>query len=169
MDDGVLWERVVEGNKEAFDQLYCQYSPPVRSFVRHYVGDPSAVDDLVQETFLQLWKKPNGFHSERGTLKQYIFGIARKRAAQWIRETPVHVPADSSEPTTNSSAEMTLLKGALEQLAKDERALLWLREIEGYSYTELASILEIPVGTVKSRLFSARETLRRVWRMGMEL
>jgi len=169
LNEGALWERVIDGDKEAFGQLYCLYSTPVRSFVRHYLGDSSAADDLVQETFLQLWKRPNSFNPERGTLKQYLFGIARNRAAQWRRETPISLPAESAEPAINNTVELTLLRTALQQLGKDERALLWLREIEGYSYAELAGILDIPVGTVKSRLFSAREALRRVWCKGPEL
>jgi RNA polymerase sigma-70 factor (ECF subfamily) len=55
------------------------------------------------------------------------------------------------------------MSDALQQLEPDLRNVLWLREVEGYSYDELASILGLPLGTVKSRLFSAREQLRRVW------
>jgi RNA polymerase sigma-70 factor, ECF subfamily len=53
---------------------------------------------------------------------------------------------------------------ALARLPKEQRALLWLREVEGQSYAELAVILEIPIGTVRSRLFAAREALRKIWR-----
>jgi len=55
------------------------------------------------------------------------------------------------------------MEDALAHLPEEPRSLLWLREVEGQSYAELAEILEIPVGTVKSRLFAAREELRRVW------
>ena len=55
---------------------------------------------------------------------------------------------------------------AFSRLGTEERSLLWLREVEGQSYVELAEILEIPVGTVKSRLFVAREELRRIWHSG---
>jgi RNA polymerase sigma-70 factor (ECF subfamily) len=163
MEEAALWEEVVEGNREAFDQVYLQYSTPVRSFVRHYLQDPGAADDLVQETFLELWKKPNGFNPERGTLKQYLFGIARKRAAQWRRKSPPDAVPEIPEGTLDHTADQTLFRKALQQLDKDQRALLWLREVEGYSYAELAEILEVPVGTVKSRLFFAREALRRMW------
>lgn len=56
-----------------------------------------------------------------------------------------------------------LLADALDKVDPEKRALLWLREVEGYSYQELAEMLAIPVGTVRSRLFAAREQLRRVW------
>jgi RNA polymerase sigma-70 factor (ECF subfamily) len=171
LNEGALWEQVIDGDQEAFGRLYSLYGPPVRSFVRHYLGDPGVVDDLVQDTFLQLWRKPNGFNPERGTLKQYLFGIARNRAAQWRRETPPR-PTNAApfvEPATNNTVEVTLVRMALKQLDKDDRGLLWLREIEGYSYSELAGMFGIPVGTVKSRLFSAREALRHVWRKGAKL
>ncbi len=58
-----------------------------------------------------------------------------------------------------------LLADVLEKVDAEKRTLLWLREVEGYSYQELAEILEIPVGTVRSRLFAAREQLRRVWEL----
>lgn len=58
------------------------------------------------------------------------------------------------------------MKDAFDQLDSDSRSVLWLREVEGYSYEELAQILDIPMGTVKSRLFTAREELRRVWKSG---
>ena len=55
---------------------------------------------------------------------------------------------------------------ALHRLPEEQRSLLWLREVEGQSYAELAEILDIPIGTVRSRLFTARETLRQVWQTG---
>lgn len=164
MEEAALWERVVEGSREAFDELYHQYSAPVRGFVRQYLQDPSAADDLVQETFLQLWKRPNGFNPDRGTLKQYVFGIARKRAAQWRRDAPPAIAEDRREPAMEHTADKTTpLRMVFQRLDDDQRAILWLREVEGYSYAELANILEIPVGTVKSRLFFAREALRQKW------
>jgi RNA polymerase sigma-70 factor (ECF subfamily) len=59
-----------------------------------------------------------------------------------------------------------LLKDAFEQLRPESQSVLWLREVEGYSYDELARILDVPLGTVKWRLFAAREELRRVWKTG---
>ena len=58
----------------------------------------------------------------------------------------------------------SLVDDAIQRLPEDQRSLLWLREVEGQSYAELAQILDIPVGTVRSRLFTAREELRKVWR-----
>ena len=72
--------------------------------------------------------------------------------------------ADSTScPVENMTETSSLVGNAFQQLPEEQRALLWLREVEGQSYQELASILEVPVGTIRSRLFAAREELRKVW------
>jgi RNA polymerase sigma-70 factor, ECF subfamily len=162
MEEATLWDKVRGGDRAAFSEIYGQYSPQIRAFVRHYVYDLSAADDLVQATFLSLWKRPSGFQPERGTLKQYLFGIARKHASQHRRAAVAQSPEDA-QPHTGPPTDTALIRIMVMKLEPDQRALLWLREIEGYSYSELAAILDIPEGTVKSRLFSAREALRRIW------
>jgi RNA polymerase sigma-70 factor (ECF subfamily) len=157
-----LWERLSRGDAAAFEEFYRQQEPRVRSFLRLYVGSPHAAEDIAQETFMQLWRSPNGFHPDQGTLKAYVFGIARRRAADWWRrQRPA--PAEPPEVARAGGENTALLEDALARIEPDERGLLWLREVEGYSYDELAEILGIPLGTVKSRLFAARERLRRVW------
>jgi RNA polymerase sigma-70 factor, ECF subfamily len=136
----------------------------VRRFLRIYLGNTPIVDDVAQETFLQLWRRPAGFDPSRSTIGTYLFGIARKRAADFWRS---HRPADSipaDAAVEESQASALLLKDALQRLDPESRSVLWLREVEGYSYDELARILDVPLGTVKSRLFTAREQLRRVWK-----
>lgn len=160
-DERELWERLSRGDVAAFETFYRQQGPRVGNFIRLYVGSPQTAEDITQETFMQLWRSPNGFRPDRGTLKAYVFGIARKRAAGWWRKQR---PAAHELPEARSGSETAaLLEDALAQLEPDERGLLWLREVEGYSYDELAEILGIPLGTVKSRLFAAREKLRGLW------
>jgi RNA polymerase sigma-70 factor (ECF subfamily) len=94
-----------------------------------------------------------------------LFGAARKRAAEWWRQKGrENGNAVSAEHGSDFKTETGSLVGdAFQRLPEEQRTLLWLREVEGQSYAELAEILEIPVGTVRSRLFAAREELRRVW------
>ncbi len=117
----------------------------------------------MQDTLLQLWRKANGFHPENGSLRNYVFGIGRKRAAEWWRRfrPAADRATESSQVATMETSSMVV--DALSHPSEDQRSLLWLREVEGLSYAELAHILEIPVGTVRSRLFFAREALRMVW------
>ena len=176
-NDQTLWQGIVKGERTAFDAMFRLYSAPLRLFLRRFTSCPDTADDVAQETFLQLWRRHNGFDPARGTLKQYLFGIARKQAAHSRRDGP---PADAeveraefnetqsfalrqpSEP--NAAEDRTAdLNEALARLESEERTLLWLREVEGYSYAEMADILGVPLGTVKSKLFSARAALRHIW------
>jgi RNA polymerase sigma-70 factor (ECF subfamily) len=162
-EDDALWAQVAARNAEAFEKLYHNHYPRVRGFLRIYLGNAPAVDDVTQDTFLQLWQRPQGFDPSRSTLKAYLFGIARKKAADWWRhQRPAESPP--GEIASESRGSTLPLKDAFERLAPESRNVLWLREVEGYSYDELARILDVPLGTVKSRLFSAREELRRVWK-----
>ena len=152
------------GDREAFAAMYARVAPSIRSFLRHYLDDHRAADDVLQDVFLELWKKPDGFNPSRGTLRQYLFGIARHRATDWRRAHPRAESARAGVPTIDDGTHAVEVRGALRQLDRDDRTLLWLREVEGYSYSELADLLGVPLGTVKSRLFTARAAFRRVWR-----
>ena len=123
--------------------------------------DRSAADDLTQETFLHLWRRPSAFNPVCGSIKAYLLGIARKKAAGWWRRNRPHLPEPPA--TARAETEPVAIRQALEQLPADLRTVLWLREVEGYSYDELAKILKIPTGTVRSRLHSARQQLRKIW------
>lgn len=165
-DDREVWSRIIRQDATVFDAFYQEHAPRLLAFLRALVGDRQAAEDLVQETFFQIWTRPNGYQPERGALRAYLFGIGRKRAAEWWRQ---HRPVDPLPEEKNGwgDAEKNLLViDALGVLPEEQRSLLWLREVEGQSYAELAMILEIPVGTVRSRLFAAREALRRIWQTG---
>ena len=162
-EDRELAERVRRRDAQAFDALYREMGPRLVGFLQHLVGNRQAAEDVMQETFAQMWTNPNGFTPERGTLAAYLFGAARKRAAEWWRK---HASAKGKtiEKSVECKTEVASLVGdAFDRLPEDQRSLLWLREVEGQSYAELAHILEIPIGTVRSRLFAAREELRAVW------
>jgi len=180
-NDQTLWQGIVKGERAAFDAMFRLYSAPLRLFLRRYTSCPDTADDVAQETFLQLWRRHNGFDPARGTLKQYLFGIARKQAAHSRRDgPPAEAEVEAAELTETPSAALRQpslqpggsiaaddrtadLNEALARLEPEERTLLWLREVEGYSYAEMADILGVPLGTVKSKLFSARAALRHVW------
>ena len=117
----------------------------------------------MQETFIQLWLHPNGFQPERGSLRAYLYGIARKRAAEWWRAQDPRGREIEPGPVSVRGEIASVLGDAFQRLPGEQRMLLWLREVEGQSYSELAEILAIPVGTVRSRLFAAREGLRKIW------
>lgn len=164
VEDSQLWERIRRGEPQAFDTFYREMGPRLVRYLQQVVGNRQAAEDVMQETFTQMWKSPNGFLPERGTLRAYLFGVGRKRAAEWWRNRESAEANVVEERTECKTETMSLVDDAFQRLPEDQRSLLWLREVEGQSYAELAQILEIPVGTVRSRLFAAREELRKVWR-----
>lgn len=159
------WNWLRAGHREAFDCFYQEHAAALQKFLRHSLRDSKAAEDITQEAFLQLWQRRNGFNPERGSPRAYLFGIAARRAADWWRRRPSEITPQATRPAGQEHFSL-LLADALEKVDPEKRAVLWLREVEGYSYHELAEMLTIPVGTVRSRLFAAREQLRRVWRVG---
>jgi RNA polymerase sigma-70 factor, ECF subfamily len=167
-DDRELWERIRQGDAQAFDEFYRQHAARLEIFLRHVVGNRQAAEDIMQDTFAHIWSRPNGFHPERGTLRAYLFGIGRKRAAEWWRkqsphDTDGHDTEEESNVMVSGNQDVPAMEDAFRRLPEEQRSLLWLREVEGQSYAELAETLEVPVGTVRSRLFAAREALRKIW------
>ena len=146
-----------------FERAYRDHFTRVHSFLRVCLRSATVADDLAQDTFLQLWSRPGAFDPERGGLRAYLLGIARKKAADWWRHSQPEVDAPPDKMGQSSGNTLAMMD-ALARLDTDLRNVLWLREAEGYSYEELARILDIPPGTVKSRLFSARKQLRQIWK-----
>lgn len=163
MDDRRLWEGICRKDARAFDALYRTCGAGLQGFLKQLLGNRQAAEDVTQETFAGLWQHPNGFDPERGTLRSYVFGAGRKRAAEWWRKQRPQSHS-ATEPIEACKAEtQSLIGNAFDKLPLDQRTLLWLREVEGQSYAELADVLGIPEGTVRSRLFAARRALRQVW------
>jgi RNA polymerase sigma-70 factor, ECF subfamily len=161
--DETLWEQIRHGDRAAFEEFYRQQLPRLRGYLSLYLGSQAAAEDIAQEAFLQLWKRPGGFDSTRSGLRTYLFTIARRRGADWWRRRSRGIENPASPPQQKSEA-VPLIADLLAKLDPHSRGLLWLCEVEGYSYQELALMFEVPVGTVKSRLFTARQHLREVWR-----
>jgi len=163
-DDQELWRQICKGNAQAFDAFYRQNAPRLKAFLRRIVNSPQVAEDIMQEVFTKIWCRPNGFRQERGTLRAYLYGIGRKSAAEWWRQqSPGHVAA-ASDVGSSRTETISIVGDAFARLSVDQRTLLWLREVEGQSYAELSQSLDIPIGTVRSRLFAAREALREIWK-----
>ena len=163
-DSRELGKEIASGNGDAFDRWYRETAPRLRLFVRHLLGSEQAAEDVMQETFAQIWRRPQRFDPERGSLRAYLFGVARRQAADWRRRQK---PGDERELDPPSPARLevaSMINEALSRLTPEHRAVLWLREVEGQSYQELATTLDVPLGPIRSRLFAAREALGALWR-----
>lgn len=144
------------------ERIYSEHASPLRRLLRVLIRDPAIAEDLTQETFLQFWRQHARFDPGRASLRAYLFGVARKKASEWRRRHAVASRVTEKSQTVQAN-ERVLTTDMLNRLSPDAREILWLREVEGYSYQELADMLHIPVGTVRSRLHGAREQLRSIW------
>lgn len=162
MDESKLWKKISNGDPEAFDAFYRDCAPRLLGFLRHLLHDDQAAEDVMQNAFTEIWRRPGGFDPERGSLRAYLFGVARKQAMEWWRK---HRSEDEivDNPGPSYIETSSIVADAFNRLSTEQRTLLWLREVEGQSYAELAAILDVPMGTVRSRLFAAREALRTIW------
>ena len=177
LDDHTLIRLVLEGNTSAFDVIVRRYNTKVYSLAYRLLNNVEDAEDVAQDTFSQAFK---GLGSFRGTSKFYtwLFRITynlaisqrRKRKpalslnSQTDSQGEITLPSDDASPMKNMEDEegKTLMDKALGLLSLDHRAGLVLKEIEGFSYEEIALSLGVPVGTVRSRLHRARLELRAI-------
>jgi len=174
------------GSEEAFAQLIAQYHQPIYSLIVRSLNDPSDAPDITQEVFIKVFRSVRSFHGD-ASLRTWLYRIALHEASNqrrwWSRhkrqEVTIDVPAeceDSGEtfslastladqgdsPFDHASQNETRVKveAALRQLPEVFRTVVVLREIEGFAYEEIAEILDVNLGTVKSRLTRGRSALR---------
>jgi RNA polymerase sigma-70 factor, ECF subfamily len=153
------------GDVAAFESLVRAYQAPVFRFLRHIVGDPGLAEDLAQETFIRLYRRLGSFRFQ-SKFSTWLFQVARNAATDELRgrqrrarlvELAPH-PGPPSAPDDRAE-----LRAALAALPAALRDSLVLVEVFGFGYAEVAEVLGIPVGTVKSRVFHARLRLHD-WR-----
>ena len=151
------------GEESAFREIFTRYKNPVYGFVRRRVSNPSRAEEITQDVFLALVKNRNGYEVRAG-FRTYLYRIAINRVTAEYRKRKEEDPlpenpgaAPGSDPVV-----VTAVREALEQIDDDHREIVLLREYQGLSYDEIASVLGLPVGTVRSRLFRAKMALREL-------
>jgi len=162
-----LMIRVREGDSRAFEDLYHLYKKPIATFFHRLCGNPTKVDDLLQEVFFRVWKAAPGYEP-KAKLSTYLFRIAhnlwindskkRKETTLERIEQEIETPPDLSMQETESKRK---IERALQELPEGERECLILSHYSGLKYREISEVMGIPVGTVKSRIFSALGKLRQ--------
>ena len=179
--DLVLVQRTVAGDQKAYGLLVLKYQRRIQRLVGRMVRDVDLVEDITQETFIRAYR---ALHQFRGDAQFYtwLYRIAVNTAKKFLLDLK-HDPTVSesflandddnetsskkSEPTTDEGPESILaakeiaavVNSAMDDLPEDLRQAVTLREIEGLSYEEIAAAMSCPVGTVRSRIFRAREAI----------
>ncbi len=171
--DAAALEALSQGHISALGVLYDRYQASVFSFVRRATNDASDVEDVVHVTFMTAARAASNFDG-RQSCRPWLVGIAarllhrRKRGmSRWaraLRELTVREGERHTDPHRELTArdEVNRLSAALEKLTEPKRIVLLLAETEGLSSEEIARALQIPVGTVWTRLHHARRDLRRL-------
>ncbi|MEW5829257.1 MAG: sigma-70 family RNA polymerase sigma factor [Chloroflexota bacterium] len=174
-DDSQLIERVKLGDERAFLALYDRYAGRVHGLTLRILGDPMLAEEATQDTFLKLWSRARQYLAERGTLAVWLLTIARRTALDRLRlesRRPAASQAEDPEdallalPDRSSLHEESrwrAMRFAVQSLQPDQRAVLELAYYQGLSQSEIAEVLGWPLGTVKTRLRAALESLRREW------
>jgi len=169
-----LIRRSKGGSREAFGQLVSRYHVPVYRVVRGILGSPSESEDVAQEVFLKAYANLAKFRGESGFFT-WLYRIAvnealraRKRRSFANADALPEVEAPPPAPSEEDAPTLATLEKLLRKLSDEFRSIVVLRDIEGLSYSDIAETLEIPIGTVESRLFRARQELRVLWRKSKE-
>jgi RNA polymerase sigma-70 factor (ECF subfamily) len=147
-------------NEKDFQEFYRTHGIRVRRTLQGMVGNIATAEELTQEAFLKAWKNLGTF-SFKSSLSTWIYQIAINTALDWLRSHKVKwaVP-EVSEASSGVTPESLAIGEALLELDENNRALLVLHYYEGLSLAEIGTVLTIPVGTVKSRLFQAKALLK---------
>jgi len=180
--DAPLVERVRRGDQKAFELLVVKYQRRIERLIGRMVRDADLVQDLAQETFLRAYRALPQFRGE-SAFYTWLYRIAvntAKKALVELRREPVIteaalMPSGDADETFRPEAEpidpetpdaviasreiAAAVNAAIERLSEDLRQAVVLREIEGLSYEEIAEIMNCPIGTVRSRIFRAREAI----------
>jgi RNA polymerase sigma-70 factor (ECF subfamily) len=154
-----------KGSAESFNELFLRYKQPIYGFFRRRTTDPQHAEELLQETFLVLLRAATRYEP-RALFRTYLYAIAfkilrahRRKAA--FRATFFGQPKSVPDPAKQDATESSLwVRRAVEKLDPIDREILLLREFEQLSYAEIADLLQLPLNTVRSRLFRARTALR---------
>lgn len=182
-DDAELVRRAAAGDQRAYELLVVKYQRRIERLIGRMVRDTDLVPDIAQETFIRAWRALPKFRGDAqfytwlyriaiNTAKRTLLGLKRDPTVSEAALRPNNNDGDETygledELTTESTPETELaarevaqaVSVAMDELSDDLRQAIMLREVEGLSYEEIAEVMDCPIGTVRSRIFRAREAI----------
>jgi RNA polymerase sigma-70 factor, ECF subfamily len=164
-----LVQAMANGDREALGALYDRFAGEMLALGQRFLGGAREAEDLVHDVFLEAWHRARHYDRTRGSVRTWLMLRLRSRALDWLRsarrtgvvdfEETKGVPAAGADPET-AWRRGRALHGELAELPPEQRIVLELGFFAGYSHAEIALRLQIPLGTVKSRMARAILTLR---------
>jgi RNA polymerase sigma-70 factor, ECF subfamily len=174
--DQELLRQLAKGHETAFVSLYERYQGPLYRFVLNMSGNTATAEEVTQEVFMLLMKKPKAYKPEKGSLAGYLFGIARNLARRSMQRSRLDLPIDDqsfeveNEPALASDMDVLAelsnaeliecLRRAVLALPEQYREVVALCDLEEMSYADAAAVLDCAPGTVASRLHRGRAMLK---------
>jgi RNA polymerase sigma-70 factor (ECF subfamily) len=172
--DEDLMQLMRRGDPRAFEAIYERHSGAAFSLAYRMVGRGNVAEDVVQEAFLSIWRSGARYERARGSVRTWVLGIVHHRAIDQLRRSSVHSKRrasdegieerlESGERTDVEVArrdEAQAIRSAMETLPPEQSHVIELAYFGGFTHTEIADILETPVGTVKGRMRLGLEKLR---------
>jgi len=170
--ESTLVARITAGERQALDTLYQRHAQPLFGYLLNLTSDRGLAEEILQDTFVAAWRSAGAFEG-RSSVKTWLFGIARRQAHNTLRRRNLDVtsdaaldqtPSDEPEPEAKAllNADREAVTSAIERLSAMHREVLLLAFVHELPYSEMAELLEVPLGTVKSRLSNAKRLLRQI-------
>ena len=162
-DNGSILARIADGENGSFELLIEKYGNLVWSIGKKFLYRQSDLEDAVQEVFIAIWKSADKYDANKAKEITFVSMIARRRFIDHLRKISKHKNLESidddnsghqlyKESILNESTDLQLVKNAIQSLDIDDQELLNLSVYQGYSHSEISKLLNIPLGTVKTRI-----------------
>ncbi len=163
--DSQLVERICQQDNHAFEQLYYAYHERLYRFIWRLLKDKSLIEEALNDTMMTVWEKARSF-KKQSKISTWIFGIAYRKAMETLRSN-TKMKAESLDfeiqdehEKLDQDIQSEWIKHAVNRLPDDQKAVVELTYFNGFSYQEIAEVMQCPVGTVKTRMFHARKSLK---------
>jgi RNA polymerase sigma-70 factor (ECF subfamily) len=177
--DEDLMQLVRRGDAQAFELVYERHSGPAFSLAYRMVGSRSSAEDVVQEAFLSLWRSGARYDRTRGSVRTWVLGIVHHRAIDALRRSIVHdrrragdegveerfEARERTDVEVARREEAHTIRAAMDTLPAEQCQVIELAYFGGFTHTEIAAMLETPVGTVKGRMRLGLEKLHNQLRL----
>lgn len=174
--DRELVERLRKRDEEAFRSLFARYAPSAKALAQRVVRQAHLAEEIVQEAFLAVWRNPDGYDAQRGSVRSWLMGTVHHRAVDLVRREEAHrrrgeqaivdareEQADHAEDVAidiDRPKEQELVRSALRELPIEQRNVIEMMYFSGLSQTRIAERTGLPLGTVKSRTLLGMRRLR---------
>lgn len=169
-----LLTQIGQGSQDALMALYGRYSSLVYSLALRTLRQPALAEEVTQDVFVKVWQQPQRWDPELGQFSSWLLTITRNAAIDRLRREQRHQTVELDPPATSTPAnnpgldhplwyDGQVLRRLLYELPDEQRLLIELAFFQGYTHRELAERLDLPLGTVKTRLRSGMQRLRSLW------